>query len=129
MSEVELRLLAFWMADAAVWRRRMTTQESLVGEPTKIDIAKQHHNERGLLKDKAARIAAGKSKRPLRKIHGTLRLVETCDRLCSPTVHCVECAKPFAPSPRQDANRLYCSNVCRQRAKNFRHKLRAASYG
>jgi hypothetical protein len=117
------------MADAAVWRRGMATQESLVGEPTKIDIAKQHHNERGLLKDKAARIAAGSGKRGVRKIHGTLRIVEGCDRLCSPTVNCVECGKTFAPSARQDANRLYCSNLCRMQAKNFRHKLRTAANG
>lgn len=119
MSDLETRLLEFWKADAAIWRDRTGFVWNMVGgEPSKIDIAKVHSQAQRLVSDKKRRIADGN---PLvRKVRGTMILIETGDDFHAPKFACVVCGKPFTSAIRVRRPPLYCSPACNMAAFRMR---------
>jgi hypothetical protein len=58
-----------------------------------------------------------------RRVTGTMRIVEKNDRLSlGPLAHCAHCGDLFAPSslPALASRTFYCSETCRERARNDR---------
>jgi len=124
-EELESRLLRGLMArDAKIWAKHNVLREQGLGEPDKIDDTKKRSDSVRDVRQREARAKAGALR--LRPIKGRMLVTETGDRLTSPTAICAHCRLPYSASPRYDAS-LYCSQLCRQRAKAVRAKLRAAS--
>ena len=129
MSDLEGRLLEFWKADAIVWRRRTHhIYEATGDELTKYDEEKLRSNAKQNLKNKQKTIARGGR---VHKVKGTMRLVETRDRLTEPTAHCDWCGDVFSrnPHPRGPCEQIYCSTRCRKTAGRLRRKARLVANG
>jgi hypothetical protein len=122
MSNLEDRLLAFWKADAAVWRKQTAKMYLLQDhEPDKIDLTKQRAETARRIRIKERKFAAGIGR--TRKIRGTMRVRESRDTLCAPTFKCVVCGSPFAAAERVRKQPLYCSRACNMAAFRIRQAM------
>jgi hypothetical protein len=89
MSDLELRLLEMWTADAAEWRRRMHYYEHQVADDLDIGSA-------GIIKNKARDIVVPKEQKTFAKT-------------------CPQCGREFKA---RNAIKKYCSQLCYKRATN-----------
>lgn len=116
---LELRLRAYMLIDAEIWRRRQVTADYM-GAPDKIVLSKQRSEVVRLERVRAERAAQGLPTRT-RRLIGTMCLAEPSDAFTAPPPGvCHNCGRRFDPERRTS---IYCSPYCRRAVYNARRRM------